>query len=99
MKTWTVSMVCVVLALTGCASLSNEIQPDPRGDTVIATRIKTKLIDAPELAAAAINVARDRGIVTLTGFVESEPQFQQAETMANTTPGVRRVINRLEVKW
>ena len=97
-KRWLL-IACFVLTLSGCASLSNQIQPATREDTVIATKIKTTFIDTPELAAAAIHVESDQGIVTLTGFVESKPQRQQAETLAKTIQGVRRVINRIEVKW
>ena len=94
-----ITMALVLLMLAGCASLPIQILPEDWGDAVIATKIKSRLIDAPELAAAAIHVEADRGIVTLTGFVESNPQRRQAEAMARTIPGVRPVNNRREVQW
>ncbi len=94
-----VLMVFVVLTLGGCASLSSQIDPEAREDAVLATKVKTNFIDTPELAAAAIHVKSDQGVVMLTGFVESQPRRQQAETLAKTTEGVRRVINRIEMKW
>jgi osmotically-inducible protein OsmY len=84
--------------LSGCAGIMpGQITQEPRDDAIIATRIKAQLIEAKDLDAAAINVESDQGMVTLSGFVETDAQKQQAATLAGDVSGNRRVINNIEV--
>jgi osmotically-inducible protein OsmY len=85
--------------LSGCTGIMpDQITQEPRDDAIIATRIKAQLIEAKDLDAAAINVESDQGMVTLSGFVETDAQKQQAATLAGDVSGNRRVINNIEVK-
>ena len=91
------AVLAVALTLGGCAGFGTEITPEPRGDAVIATRIKGGLIEDETLDAAAIHVEADQGRVTLSGFVETEAQKNRAAEIARQEAG-GEVDNRIEVK-
>ena len=48
--------------------------------------------------AAAINIETYRGVVQLTGFVNSPEQAQRAEAAAKKIEGVRSVKNDVRIK-
>lgn len=66
-------------------------------DAAITARVKSELIRAPGLTAGDINVTTYRGVVQLSGFVNSEEQVKRAEEVARTAAGVRSVDNALRV--
>ncbi len=70
----------VVLMLSGCASLfdSQEVKEPPQKDLILAMKVKSKLMEAEKLNAAAIHVEASNGFVVLNGFVETEDQRQLA---------------------
>lgn len=83
----------------GCASiLSSDIQQPPRNDAVVMARVKAQFIEAAELDAAALWIESNQGVVTLSGFVESDAQKNQAAALAQQVNGVRQIINNIEVK-
>lgn len=90
-------LLIISLVLAGCASLNQEIIPEPKDDAIIATQIKAGLIDASELDAAAIQVEVDQGKIMLTGFVETDAQKQQAANIAQNIAG-SSIDNQLTVK-
>ncbi len=90
--------IALVFLVTGCTRLTSEVAREPREDATIATRIKVRLLDAPEIDAAAIIVDSDRGVVTLKGFVDTDEQRQRAARLARQVNGVESVTNELEIK-
>lgn len=103
MNTRTAKFCAVALTgfyyLVGCANHSpSEIEQEPAADAATAARIKTALIEDPDLDAAAINVDVTAGVVQLKGFVETEAQRRQAANAAKNIPGVGQVKNDIEVK-
>jgi len=66
-------------------------------DTWIHTKITTKLIGNSETPARKINVDVVNGVVTLRGAVETPTAKEEAERVAKTTDGVKRVRNLLKV--
>ena len=94
----TIVLTTIVL-MAGCAGWFAE--PDPNlgsEDAVIATEIKTALIQEQDLNAAPIKVEVTQGIVRLTGFAETEARKQLATVIAESISGVSRVINKIIVK-
>lgn len=85
--------------LAGCAS-----EPGQRAtgqvldDSVVTGKVKTAIArDASLSAAKDINVTTYRGVVQLSGFVESEQTSRRAEEIAKGVEGVRSVENALRV--
>jgi osmotically-inducible protein OsmY len=89
------------LVLVACASQAPESRRSS-GDTNDATlnaRVKSAIAtDVGARTAAAINIETYRGIVQLTGFVDSREQATRAEAAAKKVEGVRSVKNDVRVK-
>jgi osmotically-inducible protein OsmY len=63
-------------------------------DAAITTKVKANLLADPQASAFAIGVETDRGVVSLTGIVNSEAERQRAIQIAQDVGGVRRVDAR-----
>jgi hyperosmotically inducible periplasmic protein len=87
------------MTLAGCAgtptSRSTGQQID---DASITARVKTALIEAPDVKARQINVETYNGVVQLSGFVDSDEMAARAVSQAKRVPGVRSVKNDIRVK-
>lgn len=68
-------------------------------DAAMTTRVKKEIGTSLGLThAATINVDTYRGVVSLSGFVDSEQQIRAASQAAQAVPGVEKVFNNLLVK-
>jgi hyperosmotically inducible protein len=84
--------------LPGCAgTAADRSTGSVVDDSVITAKVKTALIQEPAVSAMDINVTTYRGVVQLSGFVESEAQAQRAEATARGISGVRSVDNAIKV--
>jgi len=65
----------------------------------LSTRISGELLNDPRTKdySSNIDVAADRGIITLAGAVPSEKVREAAEEIARNSPGVITVQNELKV--
>jgi len=67
-------------------------------DAEITTAVKSKLLADKLVGGLKIDVDTDKGVVTLTGPVESAAEKAQAIKLARQTHGVKRVINKLTIE-
>lgn len=67
-------------------------------DSAITTRIKADLVKDPDLSALAIHVETDKGIVMLSGFVDSKAEADKAVRVAKGVKGVTDVKSALKVR-
>ena len=67
-------------------------------DSVITTKIKADLFKEPELSAMAIHVETEKGVVMLSGFVDSKAHAEKAVTLAKSVEGVTQVKSAIKVK-
>lgn len=67
-------------------------------DATITTRVKAALVEDPQVKAAEVNVETYRGVVQLSGFVNSEDEARKAVELAKKVPGVRSVKNDMHTK-
>jgi hyperosmotically inducible protein len=92
--------------LKGVRSVVNEltIDPTPRTatrafeDAWIVSMLKSKLGVDPEVKATQIDVDVREGVVTLSGTVDNETAKTEAEDLAWSVDGVRKVVNQLVVR-
>lgn len=91
-------------ALAGLAACASD-SPSRRSageftdDAAMTAKVKTAIAtDAGAKTAAAVNVETFRGVVQLTGFVDSEDQASRAVTAAKKVQGVRSVKNDIRIK-
>ena len=85
-------LALLVLVVGGCASL------DPREDTRIEAEVKARLVAEKTANLTQIGVLSSDGTVYLSGAVASPDEKAQAEALAKDVRGVRRVVNRLDVR-
>ena len=67
-------------------------------DSVITTKVKADLFKQPELSAMAIHVETEKGVVMLSGFVDSKAHADKAVTLAKSVEGVTQVKSAIKVK-
>jgi hyperosmotically inducible protein len=67
-------------------------------DSVLTTKVKAALVENPITKARQINVETLRGVVQLSGFVDSKAEIDEATTVAKSVTGVKDVHNELAVK-
>jgi osmotically-inducible protein OsmY len=66
-------------------------------DTTITTRVKTAMLNDPAVGGLRIDVDTFKGVVTLSGRVESQAEKDQAVALARRTQGVVEVKDALQV--
>ena len=90
-----VSLVSVV----GCASTpQKEGTGEYIDDTVITTKVKAAILNEPTLKSAEINVETFKGVVQLSGFVNSREDVNTAVGVARKVGGVTSVKNDMRLK-
>jgi osmotically-inducible protein OsmY len=68
-------------------------------DAAVTAKVKSAIAtDAGARTASAVNVETYRGVVQLTGFVDSEDQVTRAVSAAKKVQGVRSVKNDIRLK-
>jgi len=99
-KYLTALFLAVTLAsVAGCAS-----SPQHEGtgqyidDTVITAKVKAAILDDATLKVAEINVETFKGVVQLSGFVNSQSDIDRAVVVASRVSGVKSVRNDMRVK-
>ena len=67
-------------------------------DSVITTKVKADLFKEPELSSMAIHVETEKGIVMLSGFVDTKADADKAVSLAKGVEGVSQVKSAIKVK-
>jgi hyperosmotically inducible protein len=92
-------MALVLLFSLGCASTPKEESTGEFiDDSVITTKVKAAIFDESTLKTTEINVKTDRGVVVLSGVVNSSSEISKATEVARGVKGVKSVKNELKTK-
>lgn len=67
-------------------------------DSSITAKVKAALVDDENIKSTDISVKTDKKVVTLSGFVESQAQAEQAVKVAKGVEGVTSVSDKLHVR-
>lgn len=67
-------------------------------DSVITTKVKASIFAEPELKSMGIHVETEKGVVMLSGFVNSKAEADKAVSAAKTVEGVTTVKSAIKVK-
>ncbi|MGJ9418284.1 BON domain-containing protein [Massilia sp. CMS3.1] len=67
-------------------------------DTALTTKVKASLFAQPELKSLGIHVETEKGVVMLSGFVETKAEADKAITAAKAVDGVTSVKSAIKVK-
>lgn len=65
-------------------------------DATISARVKTTLLNDPQVGALEIDVTTSNGVVTMSGTVKSQAEAERAIQLARQTNGVKDVISHLK---
>lgn len=83
----------------GCASThKQEGTGEYVDDSVITTKVKAAILNEPALSSAEINVETFKGVVQLSGFVNSKADINKAAAIARGVGGVKSVKNSMQLK-
>jgi hyperosmotically inducible protein len=92
-------LLMMIAALVACASTSKqEGAGEYVDDSVITTKVKSLLGADDFLKSFEISVETYKGIVQLSGFVDSQKAIDKAGEIARSVKGVKSVKNNLNVK-
>ncbi|MBW8329751.1 MAG: BON domain-containing protein [Thiobacillus sp.] len=99
-KTLSAALLAVTLvSVVGCASTSQkEGAGEYVDDAVITTRVKAAIFNEPTLKSTEINVETFKGVVQLSGFVNSQADISKAVSLARSVEGVVSVKNDMRLK-
>ena len=91
-------VLTMIAAFVACASTPKQSSTgDYIDDSVITTKIKTKLATDDFLKSFEIGVESRKGVVQLSGFVDSQSTIDKAGKIASSVEGVKSVKNDLIV--
>ena len=94
-------LVCIGLITTflGCAATQkSESTGQYVDDSTITTKVKSAILGEPGLKTLQITVNTYKGVVQLSGFVDSAQNAKKAGELARSVAGVTEVKNDLVVK-
>jgi osmotically-inducible protein OsmY len=91
--------VAALSTVVGCASTATqESTGQYLDDTGITGRVKAAIFNDASLKSAEINVETFKGVVQLSGFVNSSAEIQRAVQLVQSISGVRSVRNDMRLK-
>ena len=91
--------ITLIVAFAGCAaSRTKESTGGYVDDSVITTKVKADLVADPVTKARAISVETFKGVVQLSGFVNTAQEKEKAGEIARNVKGVVDVKNNINVK-
>lgn len=67
-------------------------------DSVITTKVKASIFAEPELKSMGLHVETEKGVVMLSGFVNSKAEADKAIAAAKSVEGVTSVKSAIKVK-
>ena len=94
-------LACLILAASfaGCASTTkHESTGQYIDNSVITSKVKAAIFNDPALKSMQITVESFKGVVQLSGFVDSAASVKRAGEVARSVEGVVSVKNDLIVK-
>ena len=92
-------LLMLIATFTACASTrTHESTGEYVDDSVITSKVKAKLADDDFFKSFQISVETYKGIVQLSGFVNSQQAVNKAGEIVRSVQGVKSVKNDLLVK-
>ena len=100
LKRWLLATVVLSFAfVTGCASTpKQEGTGEYFDDSVVTTKVKTAILNDPDLKVMQINVETFKGVVQLSGFVDSEAMMAHAVDVTRGVAGVQSVKDNMRMR-
>jgi len=92
--------LATAVGIAGCASPPEKASvPETSNDAALTAKVKSAIAtDVGARAASSINVETYKGVVQLSGFVDSRDMANRALDAAKKVSGVKTLKNELRVK-
>ena len=90
--------IALACYLSGCQTITGETLGQNIDDTTITTTVKTRLAQEKGATLTRVQVDTNRGVVQLSGVVDSTTDRIRAEEVTRRVGGVKKVVNNLQVK-
>jgi osmotically-inducible protein OsmY len=90
-------LLLAACVFVGCATTPPRTAAERAADAAIAGRVQAVLLADPNIYARHIDVAVNRGVVDLGGFVWENEDFATARRDAAGVPGVTTVVTDMEL--
>ncbi len=90
-------VIAVLLLMLAGPACARAIVPGGVEDAQIGARVKTALVNDPEIGTRPIEVRVIGGVVRLTGQVESKAHIERAVSLSRGVPGVTDVVSELRI--
>ncbi len=92
-------LLLAIAVLAGCAATrTQESTGEYVDDSTITAKVKAAILGDPALKVFQISVETFKGVVQLSGFVNSPQVVSRAAAVASQVSGVKSVKNNLLVK-
>ena len=92
-----VVILVAAYGVAACSTAPRRTTAERLADAEIADRVQAALLADPTIYARHIDVAVNRGVVHLGGYVWEDEDFQTARRDATSVPGVKTVITQMEL--
>ena len=92
-----VMLLVTACAVAACASTPPRTTAERLADADTGGRVQAALLSDPDTYARHIDVAVDRAVLHLGGYVWEKDDFQTARRDAASVPGVKTVVAQMEL--
>ncbi|MBU1710477.1 MAG: BON domain-containing protein [Proteobacteria bacterium] len=94
-----IMLFILLVSFLGCGSTAEkEGTGEYIDDSVITTKVKTEIFKDGSLKSSEISVETFKGVVQLSGFVNSQTDIDKAVEVAGRVKGVKSVKNDMHLK-
>ncbi len=93
---WSATLGAVIVGCAGTATSSST--GEYIDDSAITAKVKAAMVQDPTVKARDVKVETFKGVVQLSGFVDSQNEKARAEQIAAGVAGVQSVQNNITVK-
>lgn len=93
-------ILCLIFTIvpTGSTDSSDQENIGNADDTAITANVKSKLLNDSSLKGLTIKVETSKGVVQLSGLVDTKEQARKVEEIAKSVEGVKKVKNGIITK-
>jgi osmotically-inducible protein OsmY len=94
---WKMAILALIVAAPLTTAACGKTIGETIDDTTITTRVKTSMLNDPQVGGMSIDVDTYKGVVTLSGRVKTQAEHDQAVTLAKRVDGVADVKDALQI--
>ncbi len=91
-------LITQMVFIPGCASTSEQVGMEEKfKDISITTKVYEAILDEPSLRSFDINVRTSKGIVELSGLVNSRDDMDKVMAVARSVSGIKLIKNDMRI--